>query len=107
MSDYCVVLTTCADEASAKTLAKGLLEKRLAACVQFNSIESFYTWQGEVCNDPEIRLVIKTRSDLYAKVETYIQQHHDYDVPQIVSLPIEQASEAYLNWLDISVEHGN
>lgn len=98
--DYCMILTTCPDDESAKKLAAMLVESKLAACVQLSAVTSFYCWQNQQHADPEIRLVIKTRRCLYQKVEAFITEHHGYDVPQIVQIPIDKGSKAYLDWMD-------
>jgi len=95
-----MILTTCPDEKEAKKLAADLVANRLAACVQLSDVVSFYTWKGDTCIDNEIRLVIKTKKQLYAAVQTYIKAHHSYDVPQIVQVPIEQGLDDYLDWIN-------
>lgn len=62
--EYCIILTTCPNEKEAKTLASKLIKRKLAACVQLSSITSYYTWKGGTYNEPEIRLAIKTRSQI-------------------------------------------
>ncbi len=98
--DHCVVMTTCPDEGEARSLARLLLERSLAACVQLRQIESLYAWEGEIHEDPEILLFIKTRADLYPEVEVAIQEHHSYDVPEIIMVPITRGSASYLGWID-------
>ncbi len=97
---YCMILTTCPDKKEAKKLAADLVDNRLAACVQLSDVVSFYTWEGDACIDNEIRLVIKTRKQLYSAVQTYIKAHHSYDVPQIVQVPIENGLDDYLDWIN-------
>lgn len=67
--DYCIVLSTTANEQNRDQIIKGLLEAKLAACIQTMPIESHYVWKGEICNDTEWLLVIKTRRELYELVE--------------------------------------
>ena len=83
----------------ARTMAKALIERKLAACVQISSIESFYDWQGETQNDPEFRLLIKTTADRYQDVEDAIRELHTYDLPAIYSLPLEHVFEPYAEWV--------
>lgn len=99
MSDAIVILTTCPNHNEAKQLASDLIEKKLAACVQLNPIESFYTWEGNVQIDPEIRLTIKTKTALYGAVETFILKHHSYDIPQIIAIDIDAGYLKYLDWI--------
>lgn len=96
---YCIIITTCPDNKKAKKLALKMLKRKIAACVQLSPIQSYYTWEKKVCNDPEIRVLIKTKSNLFKAVKKFIEKHHGYDVPQIVKIPIEDGSKKYLNWI--------
>lgn len=96
---HCIVTTTCQDNEEAQKIAAGLVEKKLAACVQLSSITSVYRWQGEVHNDPEIRLVIKTTENLYKAVEEQILSTHSYDLPQIIKTPITGGLPDFLEWI--------
>lgn len=98
-----IVYTTCATEHEARHIARVLVEERLAACVQrLPGLLSTYVWKGEVRDDPEVLLIIKTRSGLYPQVEARIRALHSYEVPEIVALPIETGSGDYLAWLNAS-----
>lgn len=96
----CIILTTCATREQADKIAGGLVKKKLAACVQLSPVTSIYTWENEIHNEPEIKLTIKTRRDLYPRIEEYITAHHDYDVPQIIEIPIDRALAAYAQWIE-------
>ena len=94
-----VILCTVPDEAAAENLARGLIEGRLAACVNaIPGVKSFYRWQGKIEADTEIQLVIKTRSERFDELAAWISENHPYDVPEIVATPAERVSEAYLAW---------
>ena len=97
---YCVVLTTCASSEDAGKLATTLLEQQLAACVQVLDINSYYTWKGEIANEPEKLLLIKTKTALYDQVQTSLRTVHPYEVPEIVCLPMVAGLPAYLGWID-------
>lgn len=97
--DYCLVLVTASSEAEGATLAKALLTEKLAACINITPVQSFYTWQGEMQQDQEWQLLIKTRSSLVERLTARVQQLHSYDVPEVVALPIVAGSSAYLNWI--------
>ena len=95
-----VVLTNCPDQAVADQLAHVLVESRLAACVNILSpCRSVYRWQGEVETAVEFPLLIKSTAANYAALENLIRQHHPYDVPEIIALPVERGLPEYLNWL--------
>ena len=97
--DYCLVLVTAASEVEGATIAKSLLTEKLAACVNIAPVQSFYTWQGEMQQDQEWQLLIKTRYSLVERLTVRVQRLHSYDVPEIVALPILAGSSAYLNWI--------
>lgn len=97
--DYCVVITTCPDEAKARGLAESIVEKRLGACAQIDAITSYYRWEGAVSRDVEWRLTIKTRGSKVDALRNHIREAHDYTVPEFIVLPITEGSAAYLDWI--------
>ncbi len=99
-NEFIEVVTTVEDVAAGESLATLLVEKRLAACVQISGpITSVYRWQDEVEQVKEYQLLVKSRQDLFVQVQAVIAEHHSYDVPQIIALPISAGSESYLRWL--------
>ncbi|MEZ5176451.1 MAG: divalent-cation tolerance protein CutA [Acidimicrobiia bacterium] len=100
MSDHALVLATCGDRKEADAIARRLVSDGLAAGVQIVTVASVYTWKGEVVDDDEFLLICKTRTGLYDRVQAAIASMHSYEVPPILMLPIEQASEGYLAWID-------
>jgi periplasmic divalent cation tolerance protein len=101
MTDKIVVLSTCNSEEEASNIARQLVEKRLAACVQITpGIRSFFRWQDEIQDEPEFLLIIKSRRDLYGRLEAQLKKLHSYEVSEIVALQIVEGSMAYLNWID-------
>lgn len=98
-SELIVVLCTVPDGPTAEKLAKGLVDERLAACVNaIPGVKSFYRWQGKLETDEEIQLLIKTRKGRFDELAAWIKAHHPYDVPEIVALPAERVSDDYLTW---------
>lgn len=97
---YCMALTTTATAEEAQSLARGIVEARLGACVQIQPIQSIYRWQGTLCNEAEFRLSIKTTAVQYVALENFIKKHHSYETPEIVQVAITTGSMAYLQWLD-------
>ena len=98
-SDILVVTTTVASLDDAKRLARELVERRLAACVQLEPIAaSFYRWEGKLCEEPEVRLSIKTVPGLRTALESAFAELHPYDLPQFIALT-HQASAAYAGWV--------
>jgi len=101
MTDKIVVLSTCDSAESARQLARHLVERRVAACVNiFPSVTSVYRWKGKIEEAQEWLLVIKSRRDLFDALREEILKVHSYDVPEIVAMPIVDGSERYLAWLD-------
>lgn len=104
MTEALVVLCTCPDEAVARRLSGSLVENRLAACVNIlPEIRSIYRWQGEVQEDGEAMMIIKTTRDVYPALEARLLEEHPYDVPEAIALPIEGGSRDYLDWIAKSV----
>jgi periplasmic divalent cation tolerance protein len=94
------VLTNAPDREIARKLADGLVEARLAACVNvLAECTSVYRWKGAVQTASEVPMLIKTRAALFSEVEAFILSHHPYDVPEVVALSLRGASPAYLEWL--------
>lgn len=105
MSDYGIVLTTVASEAQGKEIAISLVEAKLAACVNLFPVQSVYVWAGKTNCDAEYKLVIKTRLALVQEVILKINDLHEYDLPEIVTLPIIAGSARYLEWLGQMTGH--
>ena len=97
---YSMIISTCADRESAKEIAGLLVKRRLAACVQLFPIESIYVWEDEVKSGAEIALLIKSKASLFDKIAALIRENHEYEVPEIISVPITDGLPEYLKWID-------
>ena len=107
MTDSIVIFVTAGSEAEAEKIARALVEEQLAACVNILSpIRSIYRWQGQVADDREWLLLIKTRAERFAAVESRVKALHSYQVPEVIALPIVAGAEGYLRWLRESVSEG-
>jgi len=105
MTDNRLVLTTTASHEEAQKIARGLVERRLAACVNIvPKVQSIYRWQEKVEESEEWLLVIKTTQEAFERLRDAIVELHSYDVPEIICLVIEDGSRAYLQWIGDSVE---
>lgn len=94
------VVTTTDSEAAAEALARGAVEARLAACGQVvGPIKSTYWWEGTIETATEWYVVFKTTTERYPALEAHIREHHRYDVPEIVLMPIVAGNPAYLEWV--------
>ena len=95
-----IVLTTCNSSEMATLIADSLVTKNFAACVNIiNGVESVYQWQGKIEHDKEILLIVKTQQALFSQVEKTIQELHDYELPEIIAVPIEIGEKKYLDWI--------
>jgi periplasmic divalent cation tolerance protein len=99
-----VVLTTVGSKEEATRIAHGLVERRLAACVNvLPQVRSIFRWQGAVQEEDEHLLLTKTTAERFAAVSACIRELHSYDVPEIVALPAAAVEEAYAAWVRDSV----
>jgi periplasmic divalent cation tolerance protein len=100
MKSYIQISTTTETKEEAQKIARCLVEQKLAACVQIISpITSIYRWKEKVENTKEWLCLIKTREDLFKKVETAIKKLHSYETPEIIAVSIVKGSKEYLAWL--------
>ena len=107
MTDKIVVLSTCANAEQAESVARHLVEKRLAACVNvLGSAHSIYRWRGVVEQASEWLLVIKSRRVLFDALRAEIERLHSYEVPEVLALSVVDGSPAYLEWLDHELRPG-
>ncbi|HKV24426.1 MAG TPA: divalent-cation tolerance protein CutA [Candidatus Acidoferrum sp.] len=97
-----LVLVTCANPLQAKLVARSVVEKRLAACVNIlrSPVESHYRWNGRVEKSREILLFIKTTARRLGALEREVKRLHSYEVPEFIALPVVAGSKSYLDWLD-------
>ncbi len=99
-SDFVAVTTTVDSAAKARKLARLMVEKRLAACVQYAPVRSIYRWKGRVESAREHLLLAKTRASLAGKLILFVRKNHSYELPEIVVLPIAGGLKEYLNWIE-------
>ncbi len=98
--EYIVVYVTTPNEKTAKKIAKEVLEKRLAACINIiPNIYSTYRWRGRIEEDQEALMIIKTRRGLFDILAKTIKEKHPYEVPEVIGIPIIEGYNAYLEWI--------
>ena len=101
MNEHCVIYITAGSKEEAENLSRGMVEEKLAFCVNtVSGIQSTYHWEGKIHVDNEILLIVKTRQDRYESLEQWVKNNHSYDVPEILSLPIQKGLPEYLNAID-------
>jgi periplasmic divalent cation tolerance protein len=100
-----VVLVTCGTLTEGRKIARSVVSKRLAACVNvvLSPADSYYTWKGKLEVAREYLLVIKTTKKNLANLEKEVKRLHSYDVPELIALPVAAGSKDYLKWLEDSV----
>lgn len=99
--EFIVIYCTVPNRKEGKEIARYLVEKDLAACVNIiDKMESVFSWDGELCEEKEALLIIKTKKELFDQVQPAIQKLHSYTVPEIIALPIVEADETYLKWIE-------
>ena len=105
MTDKKIILSTTGSREEAQKIARALVERKLAACVNIvGPIESVYRWQGAVETSEEFLLIIKTTAAAYVQVRDLIRLLHSYELPECVELSIEDGLPQYLEWIGESVE---
>ena len=105
MTDKRIVLCTCSSETEAERIASYLVENRLAACVNLVSqVKSIYRWDNKVESAWEWLLVVKTTAEKFPAVREAIRGLHSYEVPECISIAVEDGSASYLDWIGESVK---
>ena len=99
--DAIVIFCTVPTKDDAKKISNAIISEKLAACVSIvDKVNSLFSWNGEVCSENELLLVIKTKRELFSKIEEVIKELHSYNVPEIIALPVIIGSEDYLGWIE-------
>ena len=99
--EFIVIYCTVPNKKEGKEIAKKLIEKKLVACVNIvDKIESIFSWDGELCEETEALMIIKTKKELFDKVNAMIQGLHSYNVPEVIAIPMVEADEQYLKWIE-------
>lgn len=94
-----LVFTSLPSQEAASALARELLQRQLVACAQIQPIDSLYHWQGELREEREWRLLLKTRSALYGELQALVLDLHPYELPALMALPVAQAAPAFEAWV--------
>lgn len=104
-SKFKIVFCTVPDPETAVSISRKLVEEKLAACCNIiPGIRSLYFWEGEICDDQELLIIIKTHEGAWSRLEQRIKELHPYQVPEIIAVQITNGSESYLNWVDQNVK---
>ncbi len=104
---YRVVLVTCGSIGEARTIGRGVVAKKLAACANIVSgVESIYRWKGKVERAREVLVIMKTTATRLRELEREVKRLHSYDVPEFIALPIVAGSQEYLRWIGENSQAG-
>jgi Uncharacterized protein involved in tolerance to divalent cations len=99
--EYLMILNTCPDADTAGHIARQLVEREIAACVNIvPGVKSWFRWQNKIECAEECLLLIKTRNDCYNAVVDQIRSNHPYELPEIIAVSVIQGLEDYLRWID-------
>lgn len=99
-SDYCIVSTTTDTTENADIISQTLLEKKLIACAQRTTTQSAYRWKEKIIESDEILLQMKTKKSLFEHIKKEIESLHTYEVPEIIMIPLLDANDFYLQWIN-------
>jgi periplasmic divalent cation tolerance protein len=94
------IYVTAGNREEAEKIARHILEKRLAACVNMFDINSMYIWEGNIEKSPETGMIIKTRAEKLRELKEEIKKIHSYTIPCICAFSVEDGSREYLEWID-------
>ncbi len=102
---HSIIFITASKAGEAEKIAKGLLEGKLAACVNIvPQVKSYFWWEGKIDQADELLLIVKTRKSLVNKLIKKVKSLHSYSVPEIVAFPIISGNKDYLKWIDDSTK---
>lgn len=103
-NDFIIVETTVQDLNEANRIANILLDKKIAGCIHFQKITSNYFWQEKIHHNREILLSIKSQEKFFLEICQEIKLNHSYEIPQILSIKIQNIDESYASWLQSSLK---
>lgn len=98
--EFVVIYCTVPNKKEGQVIAKALVKNNLVACVNIiDKVDSIFSWDGEMMEEKEALMIIKTQRELFADVSHIIQRIHSYNVPEVIAIPIIEADETYLKWI--------
>ena len=103
--NYAIILTTVSTKEEGYVIANELVQSKLAACVNIlPKVYSIYEWENQIQNDEELLLLIKTTKEREKDIYHTVESVHSYDIPELITIPIDHGSRPYLQWLENSVQ---
>jgi periplasmic divalent cation tolerance protein len=105
---FVIVFVTAASEQEAASIGRTLVEEGLAACANIiPQIRSIYRWKGEVRDERETLIIIKSREDLFERIRSRVKELHSYEVPEITAIKLDRGDSAYLQWIESVTTKGD
>lgn len=105
---FVIVFITAASEQEAASIGRALVEEGLAACANIiPHIRSIYRWKGEIWDEREALIMLKSRGDLFESIRNRVKELHSYEVPEITSITLERGDTAYLQWIEAVTTKGD
>ena len=98
-NEHLVILVTATSQNQARQIARKLLRRNLAACVNLVPVDSMFLWQGEIQEEEEVLMIIKTRSETFDDLLAAVREIHTNETPEIIGMPIVMGSRDYLKWI--------
>lgn len=99
-----IVLCTCSTFDKAENMAKLVVQEQLVACATIINGKSIYFWDNQLQSESEFLILMKTSERAYKQLEQRLSEIHDYDIPEILALPVSNISTQYLNWLSQNIK---
>jgi periplasmic divalent cation tolerance protein len=105
---FLIIFVTAASEQEAASLGRTLVEEGLAACANIiPSIRSIYRWKGEIWDERETLIIIKSREDLFERIRSRIRELHSYEVPEITAITVDKGDADYVQWIEAVTTKGD
>ena len=105
---HVIIFVTAASDQEAATIGRTLVEEGLAACANIiPQIRSIYRWKGEIWDERETLIMIKSREALFEKIRSRVKELHSYEIPEITAITVEKGDAAYLQWIEAVTTKGD
>ena len=95
-----IIVFVTAPKGKGEEIAKKILEKRLAVCINITTVKSMYWWENNIVHEEEDLLIIKTRKDIFDRLSNFIEEIHPYKIPEIIALKASDVNVEYLSWIE-------